>query len=629
MVNLKHDLGMKLKYNLIALSFFGGLLVACNPMEDIYNEIDSEGITITKTEEEYVLVKADYESIAKAAEADAQTDEEKSLAKRVASDLALNSFASADKYVPAILANLYGSWGKGSTVGVTYNYQEDVSETLKKYSVVSAYTLNGDDYKTIWENNFLSPSHAPNVEIPKILAARMEGAKEGDFCLADYMYDLNDPVEGIDYLNENFNSCTAKQPIEIAEWTQVCVKGTEKWSANVYKGDGSAELSAYKAAGEVENYLITKPVKIESADALLTFDIVFGHYNGDAFSVLISDKYNAGEAFDVSAWTDITDYFAYPTPMESGYTDKTNVGTYSLKSYNGKNIYIAFGYRGAKDGVTTTIQLDNVKVTTSQPSQSKPYNTLFQFTSGKWGAYIGNDVVVVTPADYDAMGDPGKNDNFSSSIKATDYLPVFLAQKLPYAKEGDTQVVLYKYYDGKTTVAMADEYLLDTTGKLNNNIVRHEKETFLHNGEKWLFDPTITVSMTVDDYQYLVKWVAENKPAYLDKDYPDTGEWWFGASSHYKNFNIQMYKRTGNDPEGLVDKEDEQKAEAYLMKQIQVACGLVLSHNYPDAPTQMNGVDLYYKMQAVVYDGTSYSYEFRYKSLGGGQFEIAGDPVKL
>lgn len=41
------------------------------------------------------------------------------------------------------------------------------------------------------------------------------------------MYDLNDPVEGIDYLNENFNSCTAKQPIEIAEWTQVCVKGTE------------------------------------------------------------------------------------------------------------------------------------------------------------------------------------------------------------------------------------------------------------------------------------------------------------------------------------------------------------------------------------------------------------------
>lgn len=629
MTNLKYDFGMKLKYNLIALFFFGGLLAACDPMEDIYNEIDSEGITITKTEEEYILVKADYESIAKAAEADAQTDEEKALAKQVASDLALNSFASAEKYVPAILANMYGSWGKGSTVGVTYNYQEDTSETLKKFSVVSAYTLSGDDYKTIWGNNFLSPSHAPNVEIPKVLATRMEDAKEGDFCLVDYMYDLNDPVEGTDYLSENFNSCTAKQPIEIEGWKQISVKGTEQWSANVYKGDGAAELSAYKADGELENYLITKPVKIESADALLTFDIVFGHYNGDAFSVLISDTYNAGEAFDVSAWTDITDYFTYPVPMESGYTDKTNVGTYSLKSFNGKNIYVAFRYRGAKGGTTTTIQLDNVKITTSQPTQQKPYNSLFQFINGKWGAYLGNDILVVTPSDYDAMGDPGKNDNFSSSLKPVDYLPVFLSQKLPYAKKDDRQVVLYKYYDGKVTTAVADEYLLDATWVLNNNIVLHEKETFLHNGEKWLFDPTITVSMTVDDYQYLVNWVAENKPAYLDKDYPDTGEWWFGASSHYKNFNIQMYKRTGNDPEGLVDKEDEQKANAYLMQQIQVACGMVLAHNYPDAPTQMNGVDLYYKIQAVVYDGTSYLYEFRYKSLGEGQFEVAGDPVKL
>ena len=406
MTNLKYDLGMKLKYNLIALFFFGGLLAACDPMEDIYNEIDSEGITITKTEEEYILVKADYESIAKAAEADAQTDEEKALAKQVASDLALNSFASAEKYVPAILANMYGSWGKGSTVGVTYNYQEDTSETLKKFSVVSAYTLSGDDYKTIWGNNFLSPSHAPNVEIPKILATRMEDAKEGDFCLVDYMYDLNDPVEGTDYLSENFNSCTAKQPIEIEGWKQISVKGTEQWSANVYKGDGAAELSAYKADGELENYLITKPVKIESADALLTFDIVFGHYNGDAFSVLISDTYNAGEAFDVSAWTDITDYFTYPVPMESGYTDKTNVGTYSLKSFNGKNIYVAFRYRGAKGGITTTIQLDNVKITTSQPTQQKPYNSLFQFINGKWGAYLGNDILVVTPSDYDAKGEP-------------------------------------------------------------------------------------------------------------------------------------------------------------------------------------------------------------------------------
>ena len=122
--------------------------------------------------------------------------------------------------------------------------------------------------------------------------------------------------------------------------------------------------------------------------------------------------------------------------------------------------------------------MDNVKITTSQPTQQKPYNSLFQFINGKWGAYLGNDILVVTPSDYDAMGDPGKNDNFSSSLKPVDYLPVFLSQKLPYAKKDDRQVVLYKYYDGKVTTAVADEYLLDATWVLNNNIVLHEKETF-------------------------------------------------------------------------------------------------------------------------------------------------------
>lgn len=139
MTNLKYDLGMKLKYNLIALFFFGGLLAACDPMEDIYNEIDSEGITITKTEEEYILVKADYESIAKAAEADAQTDEEKALAKQVASDLALNSFASAEKYVPAILANMYGSWGKGSTVGLHITIRKILGNSEEIFCCVCLY----------------------------------------------------------------------------------------------------------------------------------------------------------------------------------------------------------------------------------------------------------------------------------------------------------------------------------------------------------------------------------------------------------------------------------------------------------------------------------------------------------
>ena len=53
---------MKLKYNLIAWSLLGFFAVACDPMDDIYNEIDAEGTTNTQTMAEYVLTDADYEN---------------------------------------------------------------------------------------------------------------------------------------------------------------------------------------------------------------------------------------------------------------------------------------------------------------------------------------------------------------------------------------------------------------------------------------------------------------------------------------------------------------------------------------------------------------------------------------
>ena len=48
---------MKLRYKLVALSLLGVAIVACDPLEDIYQEIDSEGVTVVNEKEEYVLTK--------------------------------------------------------------------------------------------------------------------------------------------------------------------------------------------------------------------------------------------------------------------------------------------------------------------------------------------------------------------------------------------------------------------------------------------------------------------------------------------------------------------------------------------------------------------------------------------
>lgn len=67
-----------------------------------------------------------------------------------------------------------------------------------------------------------------------------------------------------------------------------------------------------------------------------------------------------------------------------------------------------------------------------------------------------NDEYELQKADYDAMGtgkgEPGEHDNFSSSTKPDEYLPIFCATKFADKVEGIVMKVTYKYYgSGKTT----------------------------------------------------------------------------------------------------------------------------------------------------------------------------------
>lgn len=625
---------MKFRYNLMALSLLGALMVSCDPLDDIYNEIDAKGNDVTKTKEEYVLTQADYESISAAALKDAGEDEaNKALANRVKTDLALNSFATADKYVPAVLRSLYPSWGEGSTVGVTYDYQEEPSELVKQFMAVSIYGLTNDDYKKIWGEeeyvSFLSPKHAPETVLPGVLKENLPDATAGAFAAVDYKYDEKDPeyVQGEDLFSEDFNSLENDAEVAaLAGWKEVVSAGTKKWQANEYNDDVCAELSAYKVEGKVDSWLITPAVKITSADAGFTFDLVQGHYKGDCLSVYVSDSYAGGD-FVESEWKNVTSSFDFPEGNPGGFPDEANAGTYVLADYNGKTVYFAFRYQGEGNVATTTIQIDNVKVTTSRmsPTNEKPYNALYQYDGSVWKPYSNEEVVMVAPADYDAMGNPGSHDNFSSSDKPEDYLPQFMAGKYPYAQQGDSKVVLYKYYDGSNTTMIPDEYVYTTSWAVNKNIITKSKETYVFVGGKWMFSPVVSVVMAESDYQILQDWVQENHPGYIDAKYKNS-EYWFGGSTHYKNFNVQLPKRRSNDPEKVLEGKTDEEAEVYLTTMIGEGMKLLLETRFPDAEAQVNGADLHYKVSATVYDGGYYTYVYTFKSLGGGQFELTGDP---
>lgn len=633
---------MKFKYNFLAISLLGAMAVSCDPMEDIYDEIDAEETVITKSEDEYVLTKADYEAISKAAGKDAQNDDEKYLASSVAKKQALNNFASAEKYVPTLLAKMYATWGKGSTVGVTYNYY-DKQEGVVKYlqNIDNAY-LKDADYDAVWAEDgikgvhFLSPKHAPAEALPGVLANKYPEAKKFDKVLVDYKYDTVDPevIPGEDLINELFESAEKYKTVVIEGWKQSILEGKETWEGRDFSNNHFANISAYQAKSAVKVALITPTINIASFGGKFTFDMAYGHYKGDCLKVFVSDKFKSADSTFVAAeWQDITSSFKFANPDDAvkGYTPWVNCGEYNLDAFVGKDVTFAFYYEGEDKagGVTTTVQLDNVKVSTIQISESheQKNSALYQFNGEAWEEYTHNEVAVVTPADYDAMGAPGSHDNFSKNDKPEAYIPAFLAHKYPYAKDGDVKAVVYKFYNGKGTNVDADEYKRENGAWVKNSYISTRvKETFLHNGKEWLFDPTVVCMVEKADYDYLVGWVKENKPAYMDAKYDNT-EYWFGGSSHYANFNVQLIKRRSNDPENLIPAKDEE-AKKYLDGKIAEGVAMVLAHNNPNAPTQMSGLDLYFKISCKVYDGSSnFRYTFKFKSLGNGKFEQEGEPT--
>lgn len=474
---------MKLKYNLMHGLCWDSLLRHVIPWT-IFIEIDAEGTTNTQTMAEYVLTDADYETISSAAAKAATSDAEKALANAVKTDKALNEFASAEKYVPSIIAKMLPSWGKGSSVGVTYNYQNTPSDYVLEYRTVTNTSLGDKDYEALWGEGspvkFLAPAHAPATVLPEWLAGLYKDAAKGDLVLVDYKYDDVDPeFTGEDLYSQDFESVTANEDIVLEGWEQVTLKGDRKWQGKNYSSNGYAQFSANGFEGEVDTWLVSPAVAVTSKDAGLSFDIKFGYYNADCLDVLVSDTYAGNGSIDMAQWTSVKDQFTFPEGPANGYNDNfVNVGKAGLEAYNGKSVYVAFRYVGeGPKAKTTTVQLDNVSISSAvlAPTNEKPYNALYQFDGTDWKVKEDSRLVVVTPADYDAMGSPGSHDNFSTSDAPENYLPQFLAQKFPYAQEGDSKAVMYKYYNKVTTMEV-DEYLFkEGTWVLNNNIELKEK----------------------------------------------------------------------------------------------------------------------------------------------------------
>lgn len=149
--------------------------------------------------------------------------------------------------------------------------------------------------------------------------------------------------------------------ISLDEWVNFNATATRLWHARTFSNNIYAEFSSfYSAAGTNDvAWLITPSINLtNSTGEVLSFTTKTRFSNGYPLTAYVSTNYDGTTAGIATAtWTPLT--FIAPTSDDVF----VNSGNIDLSAYESSNVRIAFKYTGSKSGVTTTLQLDNIKIT--------------------------------------------------------------------------------------------------------------------------------------------------------------------------------------------------------------------------------------------------------------------------
>lgn len=179
-------------------------------------------------------------------------------------------------------------------------------------------------------------------------------------------FDPTPPKGGIDItypatLLENFEGFSGTNQEVFGQYINDPVLGSRYWQLKSFGGNQYIQLTAFNANGPVDTYFIV-PVTF-TAGKKLSFDVKMGQDNGSVLKVYTSTDYTPLGDLTTATLNDISSSFTIPKGPASGYMDNfVSAGTYELPAaINGKG-FVMFRYTGNSSGVTSTIQIDNIKV---------------------------------------------------------------------------------------------------------------------------------------------------------------------------------------------------------------------------------------------------------------------------
>ncbi|MBI9062148.1 MAG: choice-of-anchor J domain-containing protein [Marinilabiliaceae bacterium] len=619
-----------MKKIIFLLGLIGLIFTACDPTDSVYDDLDAakapynEAVIVDFVDDDYADMARWYKSTH-------QTTQDSALADELKDKKAFSLGLETDKFIPLYLGNTYLALNKNSSAKVTFRFDEGRKIYLDDFEEADVYTLANTDYAAVdakvGEAKGFYPNDKVDQYLPEILEGNIKDPEEGQMVRVSYKQFVEEPVIGkTDIFVEEFSGDLG------AFVSHNLVGDNQQWRASDYNDIDYAKMSGFDSdlgeAFENSDWLVSPQIDLTNeAGVVLQINQVINFLKGETglIKVNVSTDFDGADVAGAT-WTELV-IQNKPDGTNYTYVESEEV---DLSAYDGEKIYLGFHYQSTTT-TSPTWQLDWIKVKAVGVSGETNVRNNFYEYKGSWKAV--ENAYVVSSKEYEQMGDPGYRGNFSSSVKPENYLPQLLASKNLFAQEGDTAVIAYNYYYGGSTGTKlaADRYEYHGTVWAKTEEILEKTEQYVHNGSAWFFDPTVSFTMGKDDFQMIVDAVKDTHPELIDRG---NSEYYHGASAWYSNFDMRHIKRTNGDfAQAEYDGLTADEIQAKIEERVQEGVLIMLKAKFPEAVTQVNGIDVNYIVRYKVYDNDLKKpyYSVTYKCTKAGPsagFELVEGPVE-
>lgn len=609
------------------------IVFSCDPLEDTYDELDvleDESGANSQVSIGYTLTSDDYVALASALRSNGSV-EDSTNADFIDQYSAFNASIEFSDLLEDFANDNYPQLQKGAAIRITYSLLEgeDFTDGSAEYVNAPNYTLDADDYTSVSASagsfGFFDRDINATNEVASILLSNAQGVEAGDVWSATYEFvDVSySALAGETLFTEPFETTlNGFESINILGDDQV-------WAWGSFGDDTYARMSGFSGGAIAnEDWLVSPAIDLTDADGPITLFLTqILNFQGPAewgqeLDILISEDYTGDVT--TATWTSLgTSQSAFPEGDSFDLFDNE----ISLPDAAGKTIYLAFSYKST-DSDAALWEIVNIRIDVGAAPDTDEVNVFYEFDGSSWST-IEDEAYYLGSADYDAMGEssgqPGRFDNFSDDTPPEDYLPTFLADRFPFAQEGDEFVLVYEYFAGGTSTR-GSVYTVSSgvwTPAVNEDQFVVKTDQYVNTGDGFVFNPSVELTMVSSDYQLIVDEVAKTRPELINSF--GTGEDLYGADAFFVNFDIRLSSRLENGDDGnplqpeYVGLSDED-AQALIDERLVEGVDVFLEARFTDVEP-IDGIEILYTVNFATFDGNGGSGTLVYILTGVGTFE--------